>query len=166
LTGNEHIPNSSDQGLIPEGSNEVVSNDPPPPNDQRLTINDQRFSKEERLCSKKIIQEIFSGVETKKTNHYPLMAVWKTIELPSTFSVQVLFSVPKKKFKKAHDRNRLRRQLKESYRLQKKHLYENLYLKRLQCAVVMVYIAKEKESYQKIDHACSIILKNIAESAQ
>jgi ribonuclease P protein component len=124
------------------------------------------FTKDEKLCSKKIIQELFSGVETNRSNHYPLMAIWKSMELPAATPVQVLFSVPKKKFKKAHDRNRLRRQLKECYRLQKKLLYETLSLKRLQCAVVMVYIAKEKLSYTKINHACSAIVKNIAESAK
>jgi len=124
------------------------------------------FTKEERLCSKKIIQDLFSGNQTSQVNHYPLMAIWKMIELPTTLPVQVLITVPKKKFKKAHDRNRIRRQIKECYRLQKNILYEVLSMKRLQCAVVMVYIAKEKLNYTKIDHACSAIIKNIAESAQ
>ena len=124
------------------------------------------FTKEERLCSKKIIQDLFSGNQTSQLNHYPIMAIWKVLELPAPSPVQILFSVPKKKFKKAHDRNRLRRQVKESYRLNKNILYDVLSLKRLQCAVVMVYIAKEKLNYTKIDHACSALIKNIAESVQ
>jgi ribonuclease P protein component len=124
------------------------------------------FTKEERLCSKKIIQELFSGNQTHRITHYPLMAIWQHIELPVALPAQVMFSVPKKKFKKAHDRNRLRRQIKECYRNQKLIFYDILSAKRLQCAIVMVYIAQEKLPYQKIEHACSALLKNIAESAQ
>jgi len=124
------------------------------------------FTKAERLCSKKIIDDLFSGNQTRQVNHYPLMAIWKAIDLPDPTPVQVLITVPKKKFKKAHDRNRIRRQIKESYRLQKNTLYDALSMKRLQFAIVMVYIAKEKLNYTKIDHACCAIIKNITESAQ
>ena len=122
------------------------------------------FTKEERLCSKKIIAELFSGKQVKKTNQFPLMAIWKTIELPSTSPAQVLFSVPKKKFKKAHDRNLLRRRCKESYRLQKNILYEALSLKRLQCAIVMIYVGEEQLPYETINTASVKILENIVES--
>ena len=119
------------------------------------------FTKEERLCSKKIIGELFSGKQVKKTNQFPLMAIWKTIELPSKSPVQILFSVPKKKFKRAHDRNLLKRRCRESYRLQKNILYEALSLKRLQCAIVMIYIAEEQLPYETIDAASVKILENI-----
>ena len=122
------------------------------------------FTKEERLCSKKIIGELFSGKQVKKTNQFPLMAIWKTIELPNTSPVQVLFSVPKKKFKKAHDRNLLKRRCRESYRLQKNMLYEVLSLKRLQCAIVMIYVADQQLSYDVIDAANVKILENIIQS--
>jgi ribonuclease P protein component len=125
------------------------------------------FTKEERLCSKKIIGELFSNKEVHQLSEYPILAIWKKTALPTkTYPAQVLFSIPKKKFKKAHDRNRLRRQLRESFRNQKYLFYDILTMKRLQCAIVMVYIAQEKVPYTKIDNACRKILKNIAESAK
>jgi len=122
------------------------------------------FTKEERLCGKKIIDELFSGKQVKKTNHFPLMAIWKTMELPTVSPAQVLFSIPKKKFKKAHDRNLLKRRCRESYRLQKNILYETLSAKRLQCAIVIIYIAPESLPYETINDACVKILQNIIAS--
>jgi ribonuclease P protein component len=122
------------------------------------------FGKEERLCSKKIIDALFSGKEVKKTSQYPLMAIWKITELPENSPAQILFSVPKKKFKKAHDRNLLKRQCRETYRLQKNILYETLSLKRLQCAVVMIYVAPEMMPYTTIENSCHAIIKNIIQS--
>jgi ribonuclease P protein component len=125
------------------------------------------FTKEERLCSKKIIGELFSNKGVKHITQFPLMAIWKKTDIPTTlYPAQVLFSIPKKKFKKAHDRNRLRRQVRESYRNQKSLLYDILSVKRLQCAIVMVYIAQEKLPFAKIDHACRTILQNIADNTE
>jgi len=122
------------------------------------------FGKKERLCSKKIIDQLFSNKEVRKTSQYPSMAIWKVTELPEDSPAQVLFSVPKKKFKKAHDRNLLKRQCRETYRLQKNILYETLSVKRLQCAIVMIYVAPEMMPYATIENSCHAILKNIIQS--
>jgi ribonuclease P protein component len=122
------------------------------------------FSKEERLCSRTIIQDLFSRREAHTALIFPLAATWRFQLLPSASPAQVLFSIPKKKFKKAHDRNRLRRQLRESYRLQKNLLYEPLNSQRLQCAVVITYIAQDKLPYTQIENACRSLLEKIIES--
>ena len=55
------------------------------------------FRKEEKLCSQKIIGDIFlSGTSFLC---YPLKVVWKYEELPTSFPAQVVFSVPKRLFK-------------------------------------------------------------------
>ena len=122
------------------------------------------FGKEERLCSKKIITELFSGIHVKKTTQFPLMAIWKIVDRPEAPPVQILFSIPKKKFKRAHDRNLIRRQTKEIYRLRKNILYETLSAKRIQCAIVMIYVAPEKLPFETIENACNAIIKNIIQS--
>jgi ribonuclease P protein component len=122
------------------------------------------FSKEERLCSRTIIQHLFSRRQVQSALVFPLAATWNFQALPSPSPAQVLFSIPKKKFKKAHDRNGLRRQLRESYRLQKNLLYEPLNSQRLQCALVITYIAQEKLPYSQIENACRSLLQKIVES--
>jgi len=114
------------------------------------------FRKEEKLCSQKIIGDIFlSGTSFLC---YPLKVVWKNEELPTSFPVQVVFSVPKRLFKKAHDRNLLKRHLREVYRSQKHELYQFLELNDRKIAVMVVYIAKEKLEFSQIEVAMTKVI--------
>lgn len=105
-----------------------------------------RFPKEERLRSKKLIEQLFR--EGSSFNSYPLRFV--TLEVPATGTVpvQVLVSVSKRYFKKAVDRNRIKRQVREVYRLHK-HLLrpqkENTTL-----LIAFLYVGKEKSSFSLI----------------
>lgn len=119
------------------------------------------FSKSERLCSKKIIEDIFQRKGSQQFLCFPILVSWKFITLPATSPAQVLFSIPKKKFKKAKDRNRIRRQLREIYRLHKNPFYELLNTKNLQCAVVISYIAKEKLPYRQLENAFQKCIQQI-----
>ena len=82
------------------------------------------FPKSERLCSKKLIEALFEGGH-KSMSAYPIRAVFMPVpeglapEGKSIPPVQVLMSVSKRRFKHAVDRNRVKRQLREAYRLQK-----------------------------------------------
>jgi len=85
---------------------------------------------------------------------YPLRIVWKIfVELPSESPVQAGFSVPKKLFKHAVDRNRMKRMMRESYRHHKAELYEALNQSEKRLAFMMIYIAKEELPYSKIEPA-------------
>jgi ribonuclease P protein component len=85
---------------------------------------------------------------------YPLRIVWKIFE-DLTFEVpaQAGFSVPKKLFKRAVDRNRMKRLIRESYRLHKSALYAALNQSDKHIAVMMIYIAKEELPFSKIEPA-------------
>jgi len=99
------------------------------------------FRKEEKLCSQKIIGDIFlSG---------------------TSFPAQVVFSVPKRLFKRAHDRNLLKRQLREVYRHQKQELYLSLELNNRKVAVMIVYIAKEKLEFGQIESAMTKVISKL-----
>lgn len=67
------------------------------------------------------------------------------------FPVQFTVSVPKKKFKKAVDRNRLRRQIREAYRLHKQLVYTALQSKPTRYALMVIYVAKEGLPYAEIE---------------
>jgi len=117
------------------------------------------FSKEERLCSQKIIGEIF--LTGTSFLCYPLKVVWKYEALLTPYPAQVVFSVPKRLFKRAHDRNLLKRQLREVYRYRKHELYQLLELNDQKIAVMIVYIAKEKLEFSQIEEAMTKVIKKL-----
>ena len=81
------------------------------------------FPKEEHLCRKKLIEELFSK-QGSSFGVYPLRIVWIKAAAPTSAPPQVLISVSKRTFKRAVDRNRLKRLMREAYRLNKYRLTE------------------------------------------
>ena len=81
------------------------------------------LSKNERLTSKKLIDKIFKR-EGELISKFPVSFIFLEHPVMEPVRAQVLFSVPAKKVKQAHDRNRIKRQMKEIYRLNKPLLYE------------------------------------------
>ncbi|MBQ8127577.1 MAG: ribonuclease P protein component [Prevotella sp.] len=77
------------------------------------------FPKRERIVSQKTIDELFSGDHSHSAVAYPVRAVFMLCpRQPGGEAVQVLMSVPKRRLKHAVDRNRVKRQLREAWRLQ------------------------------------------------
>lgn len=77
----------------------------------------ERFTlpKEERLCSRKALEELFEG-SNKSMLAYPVRAVFQQTE---ETGIRIMVSVSKRFFKRAVKRNRIKRQLREAYRLNK-----------------------------------------------
>ena len=122
------------------------------------------FPKSEKLRSKKIIDEIFAKKSSKEIQGLgisPLYFHWIPAKLIEEVQVQVLFSISKKSFKKAVDRNRLRRQMREVYRLNKQRLFAVLPAN-MQIALVLSYTAKEKLPYEQINNAFIKIIQKLA----
>ena len=86
-----------------------------------------RFKKQERIVSQKLIEELFSGNQSQSLAVFPLRAVYMQRERQEGQEpVEVLVSVSKKRFHHAVDRNRVKRQIREAYRLQKQMLIEQV----------------------------------------
>ena len=75
------------------------------------------FSKEERLCSRKLIDLLFKNGSSFLL--YPFRISYLLTDSPHSFPVQVVINVSKKRFKRAVDRNLIKRRSREAYRLQK-----------------------------------------------
>ena len=77
------------------------------------------LAKAERLCSKKLIERLFSG-GNNSFPAFPLRVVYMWISSEEgTADASMMISVPKKRFKHAVKRNRVKRQVREAYRLNK-----------------------------------------------
>ena len=76
------------------------------------------FSKDERLCSRKVLGELFGGGHPS-LSAFPIRVVFRR---SGQEGVRVMVSVSKRYFKRAVKRNRIKRQMREAYRLQKEIL--------------------------------------------
>lgn len=109
------------------------------------------FRKGERISSGNKIDELFREGESLLS--YPLRVVFLERTLPGE-KVAVLISVPKKRLKRAVDRNRVKRLIRESYRLNKHLLIDFLNeTDRPGLDLAFIYIGNETESFRKIESA-------------
>ena len=83
------------------------------------------FHKSEKLCNHALIERLFSR-ECDTLFSYPLLLSFYKPDKRLQAPIQVLLVVSKKRVKKAHERNRIKRLLRENYRLNKHLLLENL----------------------------------------
>ncbi|WP_075340634.1 ribonuclease P protein component [Tenacibaculum agarivorans] len=112
------------------------------------------LGKQERLKSRKLIEQLYTqGNSVKK---FPLRMVYLQTEHDSNYPVQFGVSVPKRKFKRAVDRNRIKRLIRESYRLQKKIVYSSV---DKPYVFMISYLAKEEWDYAKIEHSMQKLLQ-------
>jgi ribonuclease P protein component len=110
-----------------------------------MTSSPKTFGKKEKLVSKKTIDALFSGGNSRSMSAYPLRVVFMRKERNETEEpAQVMVSVSKRHFKRAVKRNRVKRQIREAYRLNKHLLYEALEQKK-DMAVAMAFIWQSDE---------------------
>jgi ribonuclease P protein component len=121
---------------------------------------DLSFPKSEKLTSKKYIQSVFRKGDNFYS--YPLKFFFLTVPPAETSAkVQVLVSVPKRHFRKAVVRNRLKRQLREVHRLNKLLLLGSLEQLPSHYCINIIYIAKKKESFAMLNAAYMAFVQQI-----
>jgi len=85
------------------------------------------FRKRERMVSNLLIEALFDSGKSQSVSAFPLRAVYQTTNRrEGSAPVQVLISVPKKRFHHAVDRNRIKRQVREAYRHHKELLWQQI----------------------------------------
>ncbi len=118
------------------------------------------FRKTERLNSRKAIETLISS--GKNINSAPFKLIWLPIVLATDFPAQIAFSVPKRHFKKAVDRNRMKRLMRESYRRNKSDIYTLLEERKIQCAFLLHYTGKSILTFTEADEKIKLILHRFA----
>jgi ribonuclease P protein component len=100
------------------------------------------FKKIERLCTKKDIELLYAKGSNKFI--FPFRVYWRETVFESPYPVRVIISVPKRNWKRAVDRNRIKRLIKEAYRLNKNELYTSLHSNNKKLDLLFIYLHNEK----------------------
>ena len=108
----------------------------------------ENLTKQERVCSKVLIDRLFNGGKSHSMSAYPLRVVYMYMQAEDIANdepnTQLLVSVPKKCFKRAVKRNRVKRQVREAYRRNRSIVSERL---SDGCRLVMAFIWLDPKLY-------------------
>jgi ribonuclease P protein component len=115
--------------------------------------------KKGKLKSKKLIEQLF--VEGQSVSAYPLRLVYLQTSFNDDTTEKIGVSVSKRNFKKAVDRNRIKRLLRESYRLHKTTYFNNI---TTQYAFMILYIGNDKPTLNQIETRMSLLFKKFNET--
>lgn len=125
---------------------------------------DFSFRKDERLCSRRLIEQLFSG-GGKSMSAYPLRVVFMPVASTETPSPAiVLVSVSKRHFKLAVNRNRVKRQVREAYR-RHKHLLNAALERQPECHLLLAFLWLSDRLYSsaEVDRHVKHLLTRISE---
>jgi len=118
------------------------------------------FPKSQRLTGKKEIDTVYKEGQTLKKFPFVVKYV-RNVEMEDE-SLKALFAVPKRRISKATSRNKVRRKLKEAYRLHKHSLEKVLEDSNQKMALFFVYTGKENANYALLEEKIQLILNELA----
>lgn len=116
--------------------------------------------KQERLSGRKRIDALFAY--GKGGFVYPFRYICRVVDDAPVCGISILITVPKKNHKRAVKRNKLKRRMREAFRLGKGALSEKIAAGNRQVDMALIYVSKEVEEYKTIENAVGKILAEIA----
>ncbi len=115
------------------------------------------LSRDERIKSKKLIDALFTGGRSKSMTAFPLRAVYMSFGTDAEQPTQILVSVPKRCFKHAVKRNRVKRQVREAYR-RNKHLLQGQ-----RVALAFIWLDTKLYDSENVERQVTNLLRRIKE---
>jgi ribonuclease P protein component len=119
------------------------------------------FKKSEKLTSRIIIDMIFAKGSTLKK--FPILVKYLEVEFRDQERLKVVMSVPKRRIKKAVDRNRIKRLMREAYRLNRAAFKEMIIAEEKSLALFFIYNGKENPDFTAIEVKIKLILKELSQ---
>ncbi len=120
-----------------------------------------QLRKSDRLKRRKVIETIFSSGQGVQA--YPIQLIWTVAERQGPGYIQVGFTAPRKKFKRAVDRNLVKRRMREAYRLNKSLIPEAIVSENAQIVVMCIYMSRDILAFDSIQKGMIKALKRLAE---
>lgn len=122
------------------------------------------FGKNYKLCSQKTIASVFSTGKSVKS--YPFVAHFIPQQFIDNQQFKLVFSAPKRMFRKAHNRNAIKRLMRESFREKKVILETFLAKEEQQLALFVIFTAKEPLSLLELNARTEKLIHKIIEEIQ
>ena len=119
------------------------------------------LGKQERLKSRKQIEQLFSEGKSFAVSPYRVFYHSSELQLAQESSLQFGVGVSTKHFKKAVDRNRIKRLTRECWRLQKNELKEKLNSAEKKLNVFLVFTGREMVDYSLVNEKLNLINKRL-----
>lgn len=130
------------------------------------TIGTATLCKAERQHRRSVIGQLFEG-GSKSISVFPLRVVYMSVERDKVAApVSILVSVPKRHFKRAVKRNRVKRQLREAYRLHKQILLDTIGNEEESWVLAFIWLDKELHTTEELMDKMKKILGRIAEKIE
>lgn len=118
------------------------------------------FTKEERLCSKKLIDLLFKNGSSFLL--YPFRVSFLPVAAENQYPVQVVINVSKKRYKRAVDRNLIKRRTREAYRLQKElQLYTSIKVPHQLILLSIQFVGKQIYDFSFFEKKMGAVMKKL-----
>jgi ribonuclease P protein component len=124
-----------------------------------MTVARHTFPKSERLTSRKLIEQLVE--QGNSFSQYPFRVSWMKTKLKEKVPAQVAIVVSKRNFKRAVDRNRIKRMMREVYRKNKSDFHLILTNKNMQCALLLLYTGKVVPDFAEVESKLRLTLQRL-----
>ncbi len=133
------------------------------------TVRPFKLSKWERICGRTLLEKLFTGGKSKSFSVFPLRVVYLLTDqpdgdLPHEAPVKMMVSVSKRHFKRAVKRNRVKRQVREAYRLNKEIVVSSMKdSPNRRLLLGFIWMSDELHDTDTVARSMQILLKRIAD---